>query len=192
MCALQALIVVIILGWLFVPIYIKAGVSPCLWLYARSSFGISRLCPYSAPSALPRTHFPKRARAPFHALKNCSAAPAGGHHARVPEEKVRRAAHSDLPLCAVAAALHLHEDLRESHGVPGASWAAVEPLEAMQTELLMMRQSVRFFSGNFTPPVPLGTAPVSLHRLSDVPPSCCLVCAAELEMFLKWIWCSRV
>ena len=82
--------VVILLGWLFVPIYIKAGV--------RTTFCVIRgeLPFYQAISSAILTC--------NHVYWMCL----GRDHARVLEEEVRRAAHPHLSLSALTLPLCLH------------------------------------------------------------------------------------
>lgn len=98
----QALVVVIILGWLFVPIYIKAGV----WLHF--SFLSNKHC----WTILSNTAMPICQQ--YNDYDPLIILSAGCDHARVPEEEVWWPANPHLPLCAVAVPLCFHQNFGES------------------------------------------------------------------------------
>lgn len=93
----QALFIVLLLGWLFVPVYLTAGVSSP----GRVMMMTSVLCVGS-----------------FTNVRDfcMECAVAGDHDAPVPEEEVRRDQDKPLPLGHLAVPLHFHQDLRESSG----------------------------------------------------------------------------
>lgn len=91
----QALFVVLLLGWLFVPVYLTAGVSPSLQC---SSSGSTSMCDG------------------FNVL------PSGDHHAPVPEEALWRNQDQHLPLRHLPLPLRFHKDFSEfSHLKAGSS-----------------------------------------------------------------------
>ncbi len=105
----QALVVVLFLGWLFVPIYIKAGVFLHFFLFnqhCRTNFSnIADLhsMNVSTTSSL-RYHF-------YDTLFSLST---GRDHARVPEKTLWWAADPYLPLRAFDYSIHFHQNLCES------------------------------------------------------------------------------
>lgn len=116
-CVFQALIVVVILGWLFVPIYIKAGVNRTHRPHVGNTLNVTHLKfkvspPDQSVASRPQLRVKERHKWTriIHYLWVCL----GGHHARVPEEEVWRTTYPYLPLRAVPLSLCFHQDLSKS------------------------------------------------------------------------------
>lgn len=93
----QALFIVLLLGWLFVPVYLTAGVS---------SSGCQRQHVSTSVSSTDASSYRD-----MHCVK---CAVSGDHDAPVPEEEVRGDQDQPLPLRHLSVPLHFHQDLSES------------------------------------------------------------------------------
>lgn len=111
---LQALFVVLLLGWLFVPVYLTAGVSPSCQCWSSGSTSTR---------------------------DGSSVLPPGDHHAPVPEKALRRNQDQHLPLRHLPLPLHFHQDFSELSRLTAGS-PDVPPLTGVSLQVDMFSGAV--------------------------------------------------